>query len=154
MGENLKKWVCKTAPKQDFEGYAIDYNYNINGGNMRKNNKLYYITVFLCGVCIMGIELSASRLLWPFFVFTNLVWILIIWMIMIGTGFGNYIGGKLADKHQDIGVLYKYLLLCGLWVIVLPFFKKIIITISMIIGSIIPVNNTCIAHTICGSFQC
>ena len=32
MGENLKKWVCKTAPKQGFGGYAIDYLNNIDGG--------------------------------------------------------------------------------------------------------------------------
>ena len=38
VGENLKKWVCKTAPKQGFGGYAIDY-LSLNNGGYYANRK-------------------------------------------------------------------------------------------------------------------
>ncbi|WFR56118.1 fused MFS/spermidine synthase [Anaerocolumna sp. AGMB13025] len=106
-----------------------------------KNNKFYYATAFISGMCIMGVELSASRLLSPYFGTTNLIWSIIICLIMVGTSIGYYLGGKKADKSETVIPLYKNLIICGVWVLLIPLISNVVIIFTLFISNVIsPIN--------------
>ncbi|MCI8948386.1 fused MFS/spermidine synthase [Candidatus Ventrimonas sp. KK005] len=106
-----------------------------------KEKILYYITSLFTGLATMGIETSASRLLSPYFGSTNLIWATIITLIMLSLCLGNYLGGKLADKEKNADKLYTVIIISAIWVLVMPFFSKIVIMGSVIIGGLLPFGN-------------
>lgn len=57
-------------------------------------------TVFFSNACIMIVELDASRLIARHLGSSLYTWTSIIGIVLAGISIGNYIGGRLADKHQ------------------------------------------------------
>lgn len=92
---------------------------------MKKN--FLMVTAFLCGVSVMGVELSANRLLAPYFGSSQIVWTVIIGLIMIFMSLGNYFGGKYADKMENMNQLYRHLWMTAIWILILPLVGKYII---------------------------
>jgi len=88
---------------------------------------LLYIVVFICGMSTMGVELSASRLLAPFFFFFFFVWTNIIGIILISLSIGYYFGGKFADKHPHDHLFYMFSLTAGLLIGIIPFLASLIL---------------------------
>ena len=88
---------------------------------------LLYCTSFFCGMSIMAVELSASKLLAPYFGTSQVIWTVIIGLIMISLSIGNILGGRSADKHNSMNRLYFYIWIASLWVAVIPFVGKYII---------------------------
>jgi spermidine synthase len=80
-----------------------------------------YILAFFSGMCIMAVELSASRLVAPFFGTSTFVWTNIIGVIMIALSTGYIIGGRLADRRPQLEVLLKLLLLASFFLFAIPF---------------------------------
>ena len=68
----------------------------------------------------MGIELSASRLLAPFFGASLYVWTNIIGIILISLTVGYYFGGKFADKNPNMEKFYIFALIAGLLIGIIP----------------------------------
>ena len=66
-----------------------------------KNKYYLYLTEFFAGVSVMAVELGASRLLAPYFSFSQIVWTIIIGTIMIAMALGNLWGGRTADKDPN-----------------------------------------------------
>ncbi len=60
--------------------------------------KSLLVTVFIAGLCTLGAEFAASRLLANTFGNSNLVWAAIIGLIMIYLAAGAFWGGRLADR--------------------------------------------------------
>ncbi len=60
---------------------------------------------FISSFCVMVIELIASRILAPYIGVSLYTWTSIIGVILAGIALGNYLGGKLADKHPSPLVL-------------------------------------------------
>jgi len=58
------------------------------------NKTLIYFTSFFCGMSVMAVELSASRLLAPYFGSSSIIWTIIIGLIMISLSLGNILGGR------------------------------------------------------------
>jgi spermidine synthase len=56
-----------------------------------------YLLVFTCGFVTLGVELSASRLLDPWFGNSLVVWAGLIGMILLYLALGYWIGGRVAD---------------------------------------------------------
>ncbi|HEX2944657.1 MAG TPA: fused MFS/spermidine synthase [Clostridia bacterium] len=107
---------------------------------MRKN-LFIYITSFLCGMTVMGVELSATRLLAPYFGTSSIVYTVVIGLIMISMSIGNVLGGRSADKHNDLGRLFSLLWVAALWVAIIPLAGKYIITlITVLMMYILPGN--------------
>ena len=113
----------------------------MNEGALMKNKYFLYSTEFFAGMSVMAIELGASRMLAPYFSSSQIVWTVIIGAIMIAMALGNVWGGKMADKNPDPAKLYHRLLLAAIWVALIPFLGKYIITgISLGVAMIVTKN--------------
>ena len=92
------------------------------------NHRYYYfITELFVGIALMGIEMSASRLISVYFSSSQIVWTIIIGVIMIAMAAGNYIGGRQADKKPSYLRLYLELLSAGTYVVLIPFVGRFVI---------------------------
>jgi hypothetical protein len=82
------------------------------------------LMVFAGGVCSMGVEMAASRLLRPFFGDSILIWANIIGLILIYLTAGYYIGGRWADRDPRPVTLYRAMAWAGFALGVLPYIAR------------------------------
>lgn len=76
--------------------------------------------VFTGGMCSLGIELSASRLLQPFFGSSQLIWANVIGLTLIYLTVGYSVGGRVADRYPHPRVLATLLLVAGACTALIP----------------------------------
>jgi MFS family permease len=75
---------------------------------MERNQRRYlYITVFTSGMAVLGLELSASRLLGQSFGTGNIVWASVIGLTLTYLTVGYFLGGWLADRSPHPRTLYS-----------------------------------------------
>ena len=65
------------------------------------------LTVFISGMTTLGTELSASRLLDPFFGNSLVIWASIIGLMLLYLTVGYYVGGRWADKDPRESTLFQ-----------------------------------------------
>lgn len=80
-----------------------------------------YLLAFCSGMSVMAVELSASRLVAPVFGSSTYVWTNIIGVILIALSVGYMIGGRLADRRDDLRPLLRLLAGACVWLLALPF---------------------------------
>ena len=80
--------------------------------------------VFIGGISSLGIELSASRLLAPFFGTSQLIWANVIGLTLIYLTIGYRLGGRLADRRPDERLLALILLSAGLFTALIPLLAR------------------------------
>ncbi|MCL2882495.1 MAG: fused MFS/spermidine synthase [Coriobacteriia bacterium] len=106
----------------------------------RRRLWFYRISAFISGMSVMAVELAASRLLAPYFSSSLPVWSVIIGLIMAAMAFGNYRGGKLADRAVAKGsdaALYRRMLIAALWIAVIPLVGKYLIVAVAAIAAVV-----------------
>lgn len=75
------------------------------------SKRLFGVTTFVIGAGVMAVELTASRLLAPFFGASMFVWTSLIVTILLALALGYWTGGNLAGKGAKIGTVGAAL--CG-----------------------------------------
>ncbi len=84
--------------------------------------KVYLLlTVFVAGMTTLGIELSASRLLDPFFGNSIIIWANLIGLVLIYLSVGYWVGGRWADRDPRESTLYQITAWAAFAVGVIPF---------------------------------
>lgn len=72
-----------------------------------------YLTSFLSGAAIMGLEILGFRLLPPYFGYSIAVWGCLLGIVMVALAAGYYLGGVLADRRPDPALLYLLILVAA-----------------------------------------
>src|SRR6266516_541885 len=85
---------------------------------------LLILLVFVAGACSLAVELSASRLLAPYFGTSLFVWANLIGLILLYLTVGYYLGGRLADRYPRPAVLYSLTIIAAFLISVIPFISK------------------------------
>jgi len=116
-----------------------------------KKNLIIYLTAFFCGMSIMAVELSATRLLAPYFGTSMVIWTIVIGLIMISLSLGNILGGRLADKYNSKDRLYSLIWLASIWIAIIPLVGKYIIVLSVFLFMWILPNNLLVSGSVFSS---
>ena len=85
---------------------------------------LLILLVFVAGACSLAVELSASRLLAPYFGTSLFVWSNLIGLILLYLTVGYYLGGRLADRFPRPSVLYSLTIIAAFLISMIPFLSK------------------------------
>ena len=87
--------------------------------------------VFLSGMTVMAVEMAGARLLDPYFGNSLIVWASLIGLIMIYLSAGYFLGGRLADRWPDAGLLYRITIWASFIVGVIPFVARPILELAV-----------------------
>ncbi len=88
------------------------------------------LVVFVAGACSLAVELSASRLLAPYFGTSLFVWANLIGLILLYLTVGYFLGGRLADRYPRPQVLYTLTITAAFLISLIPFLSKPILVWS------------------------
>lgn len=77
--------------------------------------------VFVVGAGSLGAEISAARLLAPYFGASTIIWANTIATVLIALSAGYALGGRLADRRGDDRGLCVVVLLAGILLAIVPF---------------------------------
>ncbi len=83
-----------------------------------------FLVVFFGGVTSLGVELSASRLLDPYFGNSIIIWAVLIGLVLLYLTAGYYLGGKWADRRPEHRVLYQITAWAAFLIGVAPFVAR------------------------------
>ncbi len=86
--------------------------------------------VFISGMSILAVEMSAARLLSPYFGDSQLIWANLIGLIMIYLAAGYYFGGRLADRYPRGQLLYQLTAWAGFAIGVIPLLSRPVLRYS------------------------
>src|SRR5689334_19678806 len=82
------------------------------------------LLVFVAGACSLAVELSASRLLAPYFGTSLFVWANLIGLILLYLTIGYYVGGRLADRFPRQSILYGLTITAAFLIAIIPFISR------------------------------
>lgn len=89
------------------------------------------LVVFIGGASVMTVEMSASRLLAPYFGTSLFIWANLIGLVMVYLSLGYWLGGRLADRYPRASVLYTITAIAGLAVSLIPSLSRPILSWSL-----------------------
>jgi spermidine synthase len=92
---------------------------------------LLHVLVFAGGFASIGVELTASRLLAPFFGSSTFIWASLIGLTLAFLALGYFLGGRLADRRTEPVVLYAVTALAAVAIGTIPFVSRPLLTGSL-----------------------
>ena len=90
------------------------------GNGQRVQDWFLILLVFVSGAVSLAVELSASRLLAPYFGTSLFVWANVIGLILLYLTVGYYVGGRIADRFPRPSVLYGMTAAAALLIAAIP----------------------------------
>jgi spermidine synthase len=105
--------------------------------NLLKNN-LLNLVVFLTGASILIIEITATRVLSPYFGNTTYTVTGVISVILLALSLGYYYGGRLADKNPSYKTFFTLIISGGLTTI---FIQLLSVTLNPILSPLLPIST-------------
>ena len=91
---------------------------------VKAKRTLLLLTVFVGGMSSLGVELTASRLLDPFFGNSMIIWAVLIGMVLLYLTVGYYVGGRWADRKPYYRVLYQITTWSAFLIGIVPFIAR------------------------------
>jgi spermidine synthase len=85
----------------------------------------------MAGAGTLATEISASRLLAPYFGSSTIVWANIIGLILVYLAVGYWLGGRLADRRPDPRLLGRMVVVGALAIAVTPFIARPILDLAL-----------------------
>jgi len=96
------------------------------------SRKLYLLLlVFWGGFVTLGAELTASRLLAPYFGTSLIVWSSLIGLILVALAVGYWLGGRWADRSPSLSTLLFITLLSGVMLSAVPLVSRPILGLAL-----------------------
>lgn len=89
------------------------------------------LLVFGAGICTLGIEMTASRLLAPYFGTSQLIWANVIGLTLLYLTIGYTLGGRWADRRPELGLLCTIILVGAITAAVIPWISRPILKWSL-----------------------
>ena len=80
--------------------------------------------VFGAGIGALATEITASRLLAPYFGSSTIVWANLIGIVLAALALGYWLGGRLADRRPEPRLLGSIVLAAAAFVAIIPFAAK------------------------------
>ena len=87
--------------------------------------------MFAGGFASIGVELTASRLLAPFFGSSTFIWASLIGLTLAFLALGYFLGGRLADRRPEPVVLYAVTAIAAVAIGTIPFVSRPLLTGSL-----------------------
>lgn len=91
---------------------------------MRIVYAVFILLLVTYGAVVMGLEIVSSNLMSPYFGGSIYIWGSIISSFMVHFSVGYVTGGYLSRRYPRISVLALFLVICSLWVLLIPVFYK------------------------------
>jgi predicted membrane-bound spermidine synthase len=91
---------------------------------------MLYAMVAVTGAATMALEMSASRLLAPYFGNSLPVWGLLIGLLLAYLAIGYALGGRLADRHPHASALYRTAAWSGFLIGLIPYLSRPILHLA------------------------
>src|SRR3954471_6215114 len=110
-----------TSAQPDSQKTGADAASQTRGSLPGTRGWMLILLVFIAGACSMAVEMSASRLLAPYFGNTLFVWASLIGLILLYLTIGYYLGGRLADRYPRASFLYILTGVAALLIALIPF---------------------------------
>ena len=85
---------------------------------------------FFSGMTVLAVEISASRLLAPFFGTSVIIWSVVIGLTLLYLSVGYWIGGRTADRRPHETTLFQIIAIAAFLVGLIPFLSKPVLSIS------------------------
>jgi len=82
------------------------------------------VVVLVAGGATLATEISASRLLAPYFGSSTIVWANVIGLILVYLSLGYWLGGRLVDRRPERRLLGGILVVAALAIAVIPFVAR------------------------------
>ncbi len=98
---------------------------------MKKRHGYLLLTVFVSGMTTLGVELSASRLIDPFFGNSLVIWATIIGLMLLYLTIGYLVGGRWADKDPRESTLFQITAWASFLVGLVPFISSPVLRLSV-----------------------
>ena len=99
---------------------------------MKQSRAYLYFLSFLEGGSVMACELVAAKMLAPFFGTSLYIWAATLGLTLGGLTAGYFMGGVLSKKyHQDVRLLYWVMIMAGMFLVLMPFSSKIIMSATI-----------------------
>ncbi|HKH40562.1 MAG TPA: fused MFS/spermidine synthase [Solirubrobacterales bacterium] len=94
-------------------------------------NRFLYLLVFVVGTASLGAEISAARLMAPFFGASTIVWANTIGVVLVALSVGYWLGGRLGDRYPHLRELCLMVAAAAILLAVVPFAGRPFFEISI-----------------------